>query len=444
VTLAVAPSDPDRLYALVTRPSSRATTGGFLPGGASVLGLWRSDDGGDAWQRFNPQNFMGQQGSYNSTVIVDPSDPDTVFLGGVQMLRSTDGGMTFTDVTPVHVDHHEMTFDAAGRLLVANDGGVNRSSDLGLTWVPLNEGLGMVQFYPGLSLHPTDPDVVLAGTQDNGTNLRISDSLDWIAVFGGDGGYTAIDPNDPDVMFVEFQGTGNLFRSTDGGLTFNASATGIATEDRNCFLPPVVFDPADSSRLLYATQRIYESTDGGLTWQAISDDLTSGAPWAVHSLVIAPSSSNVVYALTNDGRALVSANGGAVWDLVLENVAGWPRVTRQIAVDPARPSQAFVADMGFGGRRLSATLDRGRTWREIGGRLPDVPVNTVAVHRRSARRWIFAGTDVGVFVSGDFGRSWEGLGTLPKAPVMDLVVDAARGRLVASTLGRGAWSIALP
>lgn len=444
VTLAIAPSDPDRLYALVTRPASRATTGGFSPGGASVLGLWRSDDGGDTWTRFTPANFMGGQGSYNSTVVVDPEDPDTVFLGGVQMLRSTDAGETYFDVTPVHVDHHETVFDGAGRLLVANDGGVNRSDDLGNTWVALNEGLGLVQFYPGLSLHPTNPDVVLAGTQDNGTNLRLSDSRDWVAVFGGDGGYTAINPDNPDVMFVEFQGTGNLFRSADGGLGFDVSATGIAPGDRNCFLPPFVFDPNDSSRMLYATHRIYESTDGGVTWRAISDDLTSGAPWAVHSLAIAPSNSNVAYALTNDGRVLVSSNGGAVWDLVLEDVAGWPRVTRQIAVDPGRPSQAYVADMGFGGRRLSATLDRGATWREIGDGLPDVPVNTVAVHREGNRRLIFAGTDAGVFLSRNFGRTWREFGTLPKAPVMDLVVDAARDRLVASTLGRGAWSIALP
>ena len=152
----------------------------------------------------------------------------------------------------------------------------------------------------------------------------------------------------------------------------------------------------------------------------------------------------MVYALTNDGRALVSSNGGSTFELVLEDIAGWPRVTRQIAVDPRRPSHAYIADMGFGGPTLLATLDRGRTWEEIGGGLPDVPVNTVAVHRQGNRRWIFAGTDAGVFVSSNFGTTWARYGVLPKAPIMDLVVDTRFDRLVASTLGRGAWSVALP
>lgn len=443
VTVAIAPSDPDRVYALVTNPAFRGLPYGFAPNGATVGGLYRSDDGGSTWTRTVPQNFMGQQGQYNSTMIVAPGDPDTVFLGGVLMLRSTDGGRTFRDVTPIHVDHHDLAFDASGRLLVANDGGVNRSDDLGLTWTTLNEGLGLVQIYAGLSLHP-NPDVVLAGMQDNGTNLRRSDSLEWISIFGGDGGYTAIHPENPNIIFVEFQGTGNLYRAEDGGLFFNQSAAGIVAGDRHCFLPPMLFDPANPSRMLYATHRIYESTDTGLTWRPISEDLTSGPPFAVRALVIAPTNSNVVWAATNDDRVLVSVNAGATWDLVLENVSGWPRVTRQIAADPLRSAQAYVADMGFGGPKVLATLNRGRTWREIGGPLPDVPVNTVAVHVVGRQRWIFAGTDVGVFVTEDFGATWEPYGSLPRAPVNDLVVDVRHGRLVASTLGRGAWSIALP
>jgi len=303
----------------------------------------------------------------------------------------------------------------------------------------------MVQFYAGLSTFPHDPELVVGGTQDNGTNLRLG-SEEWVMIFGGDGGHTAVKPDDPSVVFVEYQGSDNLYRSTDGGYTFEQSATGIDPDDRNCFLPPVVFDPADPNRMLFATHRIYESTDAGVNWHAISGDLTGGSPAAVRALVIAPSDSNVVYAMTNDGRVLVSTNAGSDWTLIREGVAGWPRVTRQLAVDPLRPAQAYVAVAGFGSERVLFTPDRGTTWRAIGEGLPNVPVNTVAVHRPAVRRrFILVGTDIGVYLSRDLGASWEKYGIgMPRAVVMDLVVDLAHQRVVASTLGRGMWTTALP
>jgi photosystem II stability/assembly factor-like uncharacterized protein len=308
-----------------------------------------------------------------------------------------------------------------------------------------------VQFYPGLSLFPHHPEVVVGGTQDNGTILRLGPEWPesewaWVRIFGGDGGYTAVKPDDPDVIFVEYQGTDNLYRSTNGGYSFQHSAVGIDPDDRNCFLPPVVFDPANPNRLLFATHRIYESTDVGLRWRPISDDLTGGPPAAVRALVIAPSNSNVVYAMTNDGRVLVSTNAGAEWTLIREGVAGWPRVTRQLAVDPLRPAQLYVAVGSFDSERVLATYDRGATWKAIGKGLPNVPVNTVGVYRPAGGQpLILVGTDIGVYLSRNRGASWEKYGTrLPRAVVMDIVVDPDRQRVVVSTLGRGMWTTALP
>ena len=309
ISIAIAPSDSSRVYALIARPANKGSNGGFSPGGASTLGVYRSDDGGSTWTLRHPGNLQSDGGYYYNAIAVQPTDPDTFYIGGLPLLRSTDGGASYLDVTPPHVDIHGIGFDASGRLLVADDGGVHRSSDRGIGWQVLNNRLGTIQFYPGLSLHPDDPEIVLAGTQDNGSNKRASGGT-WTSVFGGDGGYTAIDQTNPNNVFVEFQGTGNLFRSSNGGLGFVAASAGISAGDRNCFLPPFQIDPNNASRMLYATHRIYESTNQGLSWQPISGDLTSGAPWAIRALVIAPSNSSTVYAATNDGRVQVSSDGG--------------------------------------------------------------------------------------------------------------------------------------
>jgi photosystem II stability/assembly factor-like uncharacterized protein len=444
ISLAIAPSDPNRIYALIALPVSSARTGGFSPGGARTRGLYRSDDGGDSWQRLDPGNPQSSFGHYYSAIAVDPEDPDRFVIGGLTLLASEDGGQTYRDVTPPHVDQHDAAFDAAGRLVVASDGGVHRSSDFGLTWVNLNNKLGTVQFYPGLAVHPEDAEVVVGGTQDNGTNLRLDAASRWLSIFGGDGGWCLIRPDNPSIMFYEFQGTGNLVRSTDGGLSFTRVSAGIVGTDRTAFQAPVIFDPVDPDHMFYATQRVYESLDGGLNWTPISDDLAT-TPWAIRSLAVAPTDSDLLYAVTSDGGLHASSDGGRRWSRTRTGIGGWPRIMRQIAVDPQDARTAYVADMRFGGSKVLRTTDGGETWASVAGDLPDVPVASIAVHWSGGTRYLLAGTDAGVYLSDDEGAIWERYGSgLPNAPAMDVVVDAARGRLVVSTLGRGMWTAQLP
>jgi photosystem II stability/assembly factor-like uncharacterized protein len=374
---------------------------------------------------------------------VESADPETVYAGGLSLVRSSNGGTNYSGITPPHVDMHALAFDAAGALLCGCDGGVYRSVDHGNSWVGLNDSLGVIQFYPGISLHPTNPDFLIGGMQDNGTGRRDADG--WLHVLGGDGGYTALHPATPDTMFAEFQGSGNLYRSTNGGFGYVYSGAGIAGADRNCFLPPVTYRPNNASALLYATHRIYRSTNNGDSWSAISGDITGGGTAAVRSLAIAPSNWQTVYAGTNDGRVLTSTDGGATWTLRLTDVPGWFRVKREIAVDPGNDQVAYLAVAHFGVDQVRRTLDRGATWSAIDGDLPDVPVNTIAVQRHGTARTVFAGTDTGVYLTCDEGGHWRRLATgLPHSPVMDLVVDEGFDRLVAATMGRGAWSSALP
>jgi photosystem II stability/assembly factor-like uncharacterized protein len=442
ISIAVAPSNADRIYLLIAQ---KADASG---GSAETLGGYRSNDGGKNWTKLsNLGNIQATYGWYLCIVGVDPSNADVVFMGGLDLARSTNAGSSWAYVTPPHVDLHAIAWDASGRILVGDDGGVHRTTNRGNSWSALNPGLGCLQFYAGVSTHPTNADIVLGGFQDNGSNLRKSDSRSWTNVFGGDGGWTQIDARNGNRMFVEYQGTGNLYYSSNGGTSFNYSGNGINSNDRNCFLPPYLIDPNDSKRMLYATHRVYRSTNSGGSWSAISGDLTKGGSASVRALAIAPSDSNVVYAATNDSRVLVSDDGGAHFTLVEEDAPGWPRVTREIFVDPANADTVYLAVANFGQTQIRRSTDRGQSWEALDAEFPDTPVNCLAVDVRGGKPTIYAGTDGGLYRSANGGATWHRYGIgLPSGAVIDIRLEVDRGRLIVGTQGRGAWRIgvALP
>jgi photosystem II stability/assembly factor-like uncharacterized protein len=441
IALAIAPSDPSFVYAIASRPAGRETTGGFTPVGDVALALFASTDGGGSWTATHPGDFLGDQGVYDIAIAVSPQDPRVVFLGGVQMVRSSDGGATFVNVTPPHVDIHDIEFDAAGRLVASGDGGVFRSEDLGDSWETLNNGLGTVQYYAGLALSPLDPELVLVGSQDNGTHVRRPDGT-WDEVLGGDGGWGDVRPDDPDTFVVQFQGAGNVFRTENGGLSFQWIGQTVFEGDRTAFQGPLAFGPDSASGhlLYYGTHRLY-ANQGAVPFEPVSPDLTSGAPWAIRSLAASPSDPETVWATTSDGVVVVTTNRWSTWTRVRTGLAGWPRIMRQIAVDPVEPGLAAVVDGGFGGPRVLLTRNEGRTWAEIGRRLPDLPIFAVAIEHVGGRRHIFVGTDRGVYATGNDGKGWTRYGTgLPNAPVHDVVLDPTLGRVVVATLGRGVWT----
>ncbi len=437
ISLAVAPSEPLRLYTAITQEAT--DTGGS----AELRGVYRTDNGGTSWTQKTISNYMSTYGWYLNIVSVQPTNPDVVLVGGLTAHRSTNGGSSWSNITPPHVDMHAYAWDASGRLLAGDDGGVHRSLNLGNSWQALNSGLGIIQFYAGFSLHPTSDDVAFGGTQDNGTNKRTGPNS-WSHVFGGDGGYTAINPSNPNIVFCEYQGTGNLYRSTNGGSSFNYAGSGISGGDRNCFLPPFDIDPVNNNRMVYGTHRVYESTSGGTSWSTISGDLTATSYGAIHSIAIAPSVPQTIWVTTNDGNVQVTFNGGNQWNLVRQNLPGWIRSMRQVFVSPDNHLVAYLAGSAYGTEKVLRTQDGGQNWEVLDGNLPDIPANTVAVDTRPAVDVIYVGMEDGVYRSLDDGASWhryvEGL---PRTAVTDLRLDINRNRLLASTQGRGAWMVGL-
>lgn len=434
ISLAISASNPQILAALIANPSD--STGG----GAGAVGGFRSVNGGATWSPYGSVN-QSTYGWYLNVVSIKPDAPDTVFYGGLDMSRRVGG--TSTNVTPPHVDCHAIEWDAAGRLLSGDDGGLHRSTNLGGSWTNLNIGLSTIQFYAGLSTHPTNPEFFLGGMQDNGSGRRNNAGTQaWTHVTGGDGGWTltggtAASPT----FFTESQGTGNLYRSTNGGQSFSNAGNGLS--GRNCFLPPYVVDPGNPQRLLYATERVFQSTNGGTAWTGLSGDLTNGGSAAIRALAIAPSSGQWVYAATNDGKVLVSNNGGSVFTTIMTGHPGWPRVTRELTVHPTDPQTVYLATAFYGEEQVRRSKDAGQNWETLDGNLPDMPVNVIAVDSRCPTPVLYAGTEAGVYRSINDGKNWYRFGEFPNVPVIDLFVEAGRDRLIAGTQGRGAWRVAV-
>ncbi|NUQ53042.1 MAG: hypothetical protein HUU19_10150 [Phycisphaerales bacterium] len=435
IALAIAPTNRNRLYTLIANPADAAG------GSASTLGAYRSDDAGATWNNLNIGSIQSSYGWFLCTIGVSPVNPNLVYAAGLELYVSTNAGASWSGTNIPHVDCHDIQFDASSRPVVGCDGGLFRRE--GSAWANLNTGLRIMQYYAGLSTHPSNTDIFLAGSQDNGTLLRTDTSISWSHRVGGDGGWTQIDQADPSIMYAESQGTGSISRSTNGGASFSFIGGGIS--GRNCFLPPFLIDPADHNRLLYATERVWESLDSGTNWHTLSVDLTAGGSAAIRALAIAPSDSHYVYAATNDGRVLASSDSGATFTVIRQNNPGWPRVTRELFVDPGDPRTLYLAVAAYGASQVVRTRDGGATWEALDAGLPDVPVNVVAVDTRSALPRIFAGTDAGLYVSVDDGATWtryaRAPGSLPNACVIDLRLETARRRLVVATQGRGAWTV---
>lgn len=436
ISVAIAPTNRQRLYALYALAATSTGANG------GTQGAFRSDNGGATWTSLTiASDFQATYGWYESVVRVSNSDPNTVFLGGLDVIRSSNAGGTFSYISPPHVDIHALTIDAAGGLWSGDDGGVHYTNNAGASWIDRNTGLGLIQCYAGISSHPANDNLFFAGVQDNGSNSRTTDTRNWTTVLGGDGGWTQLDQLTPTRVFVEFQGAGSLYRSTNSGGSFSASSAGISTSDRNSFEAPYVLDPTNSNLAYYGTYRIYRSTNGGVNWAAISGDITTGSG-AIRCLAIARSNPTVLYAATNDGKVLVSTNSGVNFTTLLTNNPGWPRVTREIMIDPNNAANVYLAGAVFGVDHVRYSTDQGQSWVVLDGSLPDVPVNAVAADARFSPAILYAGTDAGLLRSLDSGQTWRKFGrTVPNTPIVDLQPDLLRDRLIVATQGRGAWQI---
>jgi photosystem II stability/assembly factor-like uncharacterized protein len=448
VNLAISASSPSTLYAGVQNDFGGSGVSG------SLLGIFKTTNGGTSWTQVNNASgaSCNTQCWYDMVIAVDPNNPNIVYFGGVELYKSTDGGDNFANIRPalVHVDQHALAFDPqnASVVYVGNDGGVFRSANGGTNWSSLNTNLAITQFYPGISLHPTDANYILGGTQDNGT-LRFTGSSVWQEIISGDGGYTAIDFVTPTTVYGENQWTvgssSNGPRRSDNAGSFVLKNSGIILTDRAAFIPPYVMDPSNSQTLYFGTYRLYKTTNRGDSWTTVAAgaDLTMGSG-TISTIAVAQSNPQVIYVGATDGNIVVTTNGGSTFGSIISGLPN--RSVKAIAVDPTSASTAYVAFSGFdaagaGTGHVFKTTNFGAHWTNVSANLPDVPVNAILLDPGAPSN-IYIGTDLGVFRSTDGGGSWSALNTgLPNVAVFDLVFRSGTNVLVAATHGRGVFKI---
>ena len=437
ISLAVAPSQPATMYAIVSN-------------GTGVMGIYKSTNSGDAWTTVSTSTFNNEgQSWYNTFIAVHPTDPNYLLLGLTNFYRSTNGGTTWTSSSGgMHVDHHAVAFDMTNpaRVVAGNDGGIFTSASTGTTWTK-SLNLPISQFYAG-TVDFQNPQRILGGTQDNGTPRTLTGSSnDWQSIYGGDGFYALVDPTNPNLVYAESQ-NGGLGYSTNGGTSFFSGTTGISSSDRKNWCTPIAMDLNTPLTLYTGTQRIYRTTNGMQNWTPISDDLTRGPNGRIGTITtidVARSNSNVIYVGTDDGKVSVTTDGGTTWNDVTGSLPiHW--VTR-VTVDPDSANVMYVTLSGYledlSDAHIYKTINYGQNWINVGGDLPNIPLNDVIVDP-VYRPNLYVASDAGVLYSTNMGGNWNVLGTgIPEVPVHDLTLHSPTRKLIAFTHGRSVWEIDL-
>ncbi len=457
-------ANSDRIYALIEAHN---------PDG----GLYRSDDGGESWQLLNPNHSLWQRPWYYMHVIADPRDENVLYIMDVDAYKSTDGGHLFNKVRVPHGDNHGLWIDPQNtkRMIASNDGGVTVTLDGGKNWT-LQDNQPTAQFYHVITDSET-PYRVYGPQQDSGTVAIVSRSddgsisrNDWYDVGGGEAGYIAPDPRDPNIVYAaDYQGNITRYDRHIGqvkSITEQpelSDAHGAANlEHRFQWTAPVMLSPHDPNTLYHGGEMLFKTTDGGVHWQAISPDLTrndkskqkvsggditlddSGTEYydTIFALAESPITKGLLWVGTDDGLIQLTKDEGKTWTNVTpKDMPEWSRIS-QIDASPFDAGTAYAAvdRHQFDDLKpyIYKTSDYGKTWTKLEQGIPDHTFVRVVREDSKKRDLLYAGTEEGVYVSFNDGANWRPLKlNLPTTPVHDLLVKD--NDLVVATHGRAFW-----
>ena len=453
--------------------------------------LWRSvGDFDSPWTMVIDNNFCGDQCSYNIAVAVDPTNVNRVYLGGVTSAShpgsltfgiSTNAAMASPSFTPsetsLHTDSHVITVAPSqpSTIYFGSDGGIYKSTNSGATWTSLNNATFSATQFMSVAVHPTDPNFTLGGTQDNGTNFYQPQGA-WTRTDGGDGGYAVIDQNATDttnvrqyhtyfnqigppataaIGYARRPNTTALWTSVEcDRLPPPAPQTGISCSDTAVlFYAPLEPGPGNPNTIYYGTDRLYRSADGGATHTLVSQaPIQATVP--ISAIGISPQNDAVRIVGLSNGVIAGTTNGSAAFRDFDPNDSVPNNFIARAVIDPNNVNVAYVTLSRFGTpgtpnvwrtANLNATPPN---WTAASGpgvgaaALPAVPVNAFLVDPTNSAT-LYAGTDIGVYISTNSGSTWAPFGTgLPRVAVFDMAITGNRDLRIA-THGRGMYDMPL-
>jgi hypothetical protein len=444
---------------------------GDSSGNTSLVGYDNGAGGGNAtvqnWS-LGPANLDSAQFAYNTYIAADPSNARNLYIGSrdaFKVTRNADNTLSVknlsgnflaadnwakfhADTCTMHTDQHSIAFSPTNPNLVyfGNDGGLYQSPDGGNTLASLNSTLTLEQFY-ALTVHGTDKTFSIGGTQDNSAQRLSSDLSSWYQIVTGDSGGAVIDPVDSSTVFITLDK--DVFRFKNKGQTYDAVVASPTTTfgepstgARVAFIPPFTGNGKDAT-LYYGTWRLFTSTDLGTSWTAPAGttDLTKGSTDALNVISVSSANPNVIYTGSQQGRAMVSQNGGLTWTDITSGLPN--RTITSINIDLVNPGTAYLSVSGFGTGHLFRTTNSGALWTDVSGNLPNIPASAVTEDPKNPST-VYAGTDIGIFRSTAGGNTWTAFNNGLPPVVITAFVTQASGLVRAATWGRGIYDLVVP
>jgi photosystem II stability/assembly factor-like uncharacterized protein len=422
--------------------------------------VYRSEDGGNSWKRTHSYDIDGvyyTYGYYFGELRVSPSNTEDVFIYGVPMLKSSDGGKTWAEIDTLgtmHSDHHALWINPedSKHMLMGNDGGLYQTYDQGETWLHINN-MPVGQFYT-VNVDMETPYNVYGGLQDNGVLKGSSKSIPnrtrhWEEIFGGDGMYVAPDPRNSKLVYTGFQ-FGNYFRlESDKSKTTRITPYHEIGEAPNRWnwRTPLILSKHNPDVVYIGSQRLYRSMNKAETWEPLSGDLTQNKPQGnvpfstISTLTESPLKFGLLYVGTDDGNLWVTKNGGGSWEIINSGLPSG-RWISSVFASPHEEATVFVSLNGYRMDEFKTYLyesnDYGKTWKSIKGDLPESVANVIIQDPVNADL-LYTGLDQGTYVSLDRGITWHFFNKLLNVASYDMLVHPRENELVVGTHGRSVF-----